>query len=59
MNGGLSMKVSSKEEFDKLNVFGLGDANTGFAEYFIGVRKKNSLSVFLLYFCLEEIVELY
>lgn len=30
------MKVNNKEEFDKLNVFGLGDANTAFAEYFIG-----------------------
>ena len=30
------MKVNNKEEFDKLNVFGLGDANTAFTEYFIG-----------------------
>lgn len=30
------MKVNNKEEFDKSNVFGLGDANTAFAEYFIG-----------------------
>lgn len=38
------MKVNSKEEFDKLNVFGLGDANTAFAEYFIGNSYLNPLT---------------
>ena len=30
------MKVNNKEEFDKLNIFGKGEANTAFADYFIG-----------------------
>ena len=30
------MKISSKEEFEKLNVFGTGTANTAYAKYFIG-----------------------
>lgn len=30
------MKISSKEEFEKLNVFGTGTANTTYAKYFIG-----------------------
>lgn len=38
------MKVNNKEEFDKLNVFGLGDANTAFAEYFIGNSYLNPLT---------------
>lgn len=38
------MKVNSKEEFDKSNVFGLGDANTAFAEYFIGNSYLNPLT---------------
>lgn len=33
---GKSMGMNSKEEFDKQNAFGSGDANTAFAEYFIG-----------------------
>ena len=32
----LKMKISSKEEFEKLNVFGTGTANTAYAKYFIG-----------------------
>ena len=39
------MKVNSKEEFDKSNVFGLGDANAAFAEYFIGNSYLNPLTV--------------
>lgn len=38
------MKVNSKEEFDKSNVFGLGNANTAFAEYFIGNSYLNPLT---------------
>ena len=38
------MKVNNKEEFDKLNVFGLGNANTAFAEYFIGNSYLNPLT---------------
>ena len=38
------MKVNSKEEFDKSNVFGLGDANAAFAEYFIGNSYLNPLT---------------
>ena len=38
------MKVNNKEEFDKSNVFGLGDANTAFAEYFIGNSYLNPLT---------------
>ena len=38
------MKVNNKEEFDKSNVFGLGNANTAFAEYFIGNSYLNPLT---------------
>ena len=35
------MKISSKEEFEKLNVFGTGTANTAYAKYFIGDSMKS------------------
>ena len=33
----------NKEDFDKENVFGLGEANVGFAKYFIGQSYLNPL----------------
>ena len=30
------MKINSKEEFNRQNVFGLGQENTAFAQYVIG-----------------------
>ena len=30
------MKITNKEEFEKQNVFGTGNANTAYAQYFIG-----------------------
>lgn len=30
------MKITSKDEFDKVNKFGTGDSNDTFAEYFVG-----------------------
>lgn len=38
------MKISSKEEFEKLNVFGTGTANTAYAKYFIGDSFLNPLT---------------
>ena len=38
------MKIRSKEEFDKENVFGLGQENTAFARYFIGNSYLNPLT---------------
>ncbi len=38
------MKISTKEEFDKVNVFGQGQANTAFAQYFIGNSYLNPLT---------------
>lgn len=38
------MKVNDKKEFDKQNVFGLGQENTGFAQYFIGNSYLNPLT---------------
>lgn len=35
-----------KEQFDKQNIFGLGELNTGFAEYFIGNSYLNPLTQF-------------
>lgn len=35
--------MNKKEEFDKENVFGLGNPNTGFAQYFIGNSYLNPL----------------
>lgn len=34
----------NKEEFDKVNVFGLGEANTAYAQYFIGNSYLNPLT---------------
>lgn len=30
------MKITNKEEFEKQNVFGMGNANTAYAQYFTG-----------------------
>ena len=38
------MKISSKEEFEKLNIFGTGTANTAYAKYFIGDSFLNPLT---------------
>ena len=35
-----------KEEFDKLNLFGIGNPNDNFAQYFIGNSYLNSLTEF-------------
>lgn len=34
----------NKEEFEKVNVFGMGDANEQFAKYFIGNSYLNPLT---------------
>ena len=39
--GGINM---NKEEFEKVNVFGLGEPNNAFAQYFIGQSYLNSLT---------------
>ena len=38
------MKIENKEEFNKLNVFGLGQDNTAFAKFFIGNSYLNPLT---------------
>lgn len=38
------MRVNDKADFDKENVFGLGQANTGFAQYFVGNSYLNPLT---------------
>ena len=38
------MKMNNKEEFNKENVFGLGQENTAFAQYFIGNSYLNPLT---------------
>ena len=38
------MSNSDKEEFDRLNVFGLGKENSAFAQYFIGNSYLNPLT---------------
>lgn len=38
------MKIQDKETFDKANVFGQGQANTAFAQYFIGNSHLNPLT---------------
>ena len=44
MEGGVDiMKIADKGEFDKRNVFGTGQLNTGFAEYFTGNSYLNPL----------------
>lgn len=38
------MKIQDKETFDKVNVFGLGQENSAFAQYFIGNSYLNPLT---------------
>ncbi len=38
------MKINNKEEFNRQNVFGLGQENTAFAQYFIGNSYLNPLT---------------
>ena len=38
------MKISDKAEFEKVNVFGTGAANTAYAQYFIGDSFLNPLT---------------
>ena len=38
------MKINNKEEFNRQNVFGLGQENTAFAQYFIGNSWLNPLT---------------
>lgn len=38
------MRVNNKADFDQKNVFGLGEANTAFARYFIGNSYLNPLT---------------
>lgn len=39
------MKVISEEMFEKENIFGRGEANTAFAQYFVGNSYLNPLTV--------------
>ena len=39
-----SMKTTSREEFEKQNIFGTGTANTAYAQYFIGDSFLNPLT---------------
>jgi quercetin dioxygenase-like cupin family protein len=39
-----SMKTTNREEFEKQNVFGTGNANTAYAQYFIGDSFLNPLT---------------
>lgn len=38
------MRINDKTTFDKENVFGLGNANTAYAQYFIGNSYLNPLT---------------
>ena len=38
------MKISDEKKFDEANVFGKGQANTGFAQYFVGDSFLNPLT---------------
>lgn len=38
------MKIQDKETFDKVNVFGMGQENSAFAQYFIGDSYLNPLT---------------
>lgn len=40
------MKICNKEEFDKVNVFGIGNDNVNFAQYFSGASYLNPLTEF-------------
>ena len=42
--GGSKMHINDKEQFDRENVFGLGNANTAYAKYFIGNSYLNPLT---------------
>ena len=39
------MKTMEKEMFDQQNAFGLGQANTAYAQYFVGNSYLNPLTV--------------
>ena len=39
------MRTNDKEQFDKENIFGFGNANTAYAQYFIGNSYLNPLAV--------------
>ena len=39
------MKTMNKEMFDQQNAFGLGQANTAYAQYFVGNSYLNPLTV--------------
>ena len=39
------MNISSREAFEKQNVFGLGQENSAFAQYFVGNSYLNPLTV--------------
>ena len=39
------MKIMDQKEFDAQNVFGLGQANTAYAQYFIGDSFLNPLTM--------------
>ena len=39
------MKTTNKEEFEKQNVFGMGNANTAYAQYFSGESFLNQLTM--------------
>lgn len=39
------MRTENKEIFDNINIFGLGNANTAYAQYFIGNSYLNPLTV--------------
>ena len=38
------MRIHEKERFDRENMFGLGNANTAYARYFIGNSYLNPLT---------------
>ena len=38
------MRINDKAAFDKENIFGLGNANTAYAQYFIGNSYLNPLT---------------
>ena len=40
------MKYSNKDDFEKANIFGMGDPNDAFAQYFIGNSYLNPLNEF-------------
>ena len=38
------MRINDKNEFNKENIFGLGSANTAYAQYFVGNSYRNPLT---------------